>query len=60
VLATHVNPAVLAMSECVLDWAIDHFQSLIASSEEKDDPSWPLAFGALYVPSQHVVSDALS
>jgi hypothetical protein len=40
-------------------WAMEHLQSLKASSKQRRDPSWELAFGASYVPSKHVVSGAL-
>jgi hypothetical protein len=55
-LADHICRAALFMVETVLTWAMDHLESLTASSEEKEDPSSLLAFGASYVPSKHVVS----
>jgi hypothetical protein len=58
-LTNHIPGTVTRLSEFVLSWAVNHLESLTASSQhKKHDPSWPLAFGALYVPSEHVVSYA--
>jgi hypothetical protein len=56
-LAFRIPSVVLLMSECVLNWALDHLESQTGSSERKHNPSWSLAFGASYVPSHHVVSN---
>jgi hypothetical protein len=56
-LAGHVDFTVLFMAEKVVVWAIDHLEGLPVSSEERNDRSWSLAFGASYVPSKHVVSN---
>jgi hypothetical protein len=57
-LGEEICRTALFMSETVMTWAMDHLEGLNASSEQKDDPSWQLAFGASYVPSKHVVSSA--
>jgi hypothetical protein len=57
-LGDQIAPLVLFLSECVVIWAMEHLEGLTSDSECKHDPSWPLAFGASYVPSEHVVSSA--
>jgi hypothetical protein len=45
---------VLFMSQTVVSWAVAHFDR----SESRRDPSWTLAWAALYVPTEHVVRNA--
>jgi hypothetical protein len=57
-VAEHIFPVVLFMSQVVITWAIDHFESLTASSERTPGAARSPAFGAFYMPSEHVVSNA--
>jgi hypothetical protein len=57
-LGDHNFLAALHASQSVVTWAVDHFAALVNSSKTEHGSSWsPSNFGAVYVPSKHVVSD---
>jgi hypothetical protein len=55
-LGDHTFLAPYWMSKLVLAWALDHLDFVSLSAERMFDLSQLLRFGALYVPSEHVVS----